>query len=91
MGLAIGEGIETVMQGRQLGFRPGWALGSAGGIKAFPVLGGIECLTIHAERDDTNARAVETCAARWHRAGREVVIIEPRSGSDLNDAMRGAV
>ncbi len=89
MGLSIAEGIETAVQGRQLGFVPAWALGSAGGIAAFPVLGGIECLTIHAERDDTNAKAVETCAARWHRAGREVVIVEPRTGSDLNDAVRG--
>ena len=51
MGLAIGEGVETVMQGRQLGFRPGWALGSAGAISAFPVLGGIEALTILEEND----------------------------------------
>ncbi len=90
MGLAIGEGIETVMQGRQLGFRPGWALGSAGGIKTFPVLGGVEALTILAESDATNARAVEACAARWHGAGRDVTIIEPASGSDLNDAARCA-
>ena len=89
MGLSIGEGCETVQQGRQIGFRPGWALGSAGAIAAFPVLPGIEALTIHAERDDTNARAVEACAARWHRAGREITIIEPRIGSDLNDAARG--
>ena len=87
-GLHIGEGCETVQQGRQLGFAPAWALGSAGAIAAFPVLPGIECLTIHAERDETNALAVETCAARWHRARREVVIIAPRFGSDLNDAVR---
>lgn len=87
-GLHIGEGCETVQQGRQLGFAPGWALGSAGAIAAFPVMPGIECLTIHAERDETNALAVETCATRWHRAGREVVIVEPRFGSDLNDAVR---
>ena len=28
MGLTIGEGIETVLSARQLGFRPAWALGS---------------------------------------------------------------
>ncbi len=41
-GVAVGEGIETVLPGRHLGFRPGWALGSAGGITAFPLLAGIE-------------------------------------------------
>ncbi|WP_444543603.1 DUF7146 domain-containing protein, partial [Methylobacterium thuringiense] len=34
-GLAIGEGIETVLAARQLGIRPAWALGSL-----FPVLPG---------------------------------------------------
>ena len=90
MGLAIGEGIETCLAARALGFKPVWAMASAGSIASFPVLGGIECLTILAENDDTNRRAVETCAARWHAAGREVIVIEPATGSDLNDAMRGA-
>lgn len=89
-GLHIAEGIETALAGRQLDLRPCWALGSAGAIAAFPVLGGVECLTILAENDDANRRAVETCAARWHQAGREVVIVEPNSGSDILDAMRGA-
>ena len=44
--LVIGEGVETVLAGMQLGFRPAWALGSAGAIKSFPVLAGIEALTI---------------------------------------------
>ncbi len=89
MGLAIGEGIESCLAARALGFVPCWALGSAGAITAFPVLGGIECLTILAENDDSNRRAVDACAARWHHAGREVVVVEPASGSDILDAMRG--
>ena len=89
-GLHLAEGIETALAGRQLGFKPCWALGSAGGISALQVLGGIECLTILAEHDDTNRKAVETCAARWHGAGREVIVVEPASGSDILDAMRGA-
>ncbi len=89
-GLAIGEGIETVLAARQLGFRPAWALASAGAIAGFPVLPGIECLTILAENDDANARAVEECARRWHAANREVTVVSPNFGSDLNDAIRGA-
>jgi putative DNA primase/helicase len=90
-GLHIAEGIETALAARQLGFRPCWALASAGGIKGFPVLRGVEVLTILGENDDANRRAVEECAMRWHQAGREVVVVEPASGSDILDAMRGAV
>lgn len=89
-GLHIGEGIETVLAARQLDFLPAWALASAGAIASFEVLPGIECLTILAENDPTNAKAVETCARRWHEAGREVVVVQPKRGSDLNDHMRGA-
>ena len=89
-GLHVAEGVETALTARQLGLRPTWALGSAGAIAAFPVLSGIECLTLLAEHDDASQRAVETCAARWHAAGREVLINEPIGGKDLNDAIRGA-
>ena len=90
MGLAVGEGSESVLAARQLGFRPAWALGSAGAIAAFPVLAGVECLTLLAENDLTNARAVDTCAQRWHAAGREVIVVEPKGGNDINDAIWGA-
>ena len=86
--LAIGEGIESVLSGRQFGFRPVWAMGSAGGISALPALVGVEALTVFEENDDTNRSAVETCAARWHRAGRTITIVTPNVGNDMNDALR---
>jgi putative DNA primase/helicase len=87
-GLHIGEGAETCMSARQLGLKPTWALGSKGQIAKFAVLGGIETLTILAEPD---AEAeVRECAERWHKAGREVLIVRPIGGKDLNDALRGA-
>ena len=89
-GLHIGEGVETCLAARQLGLRPTWALGSAGAIAAFPVLNGIEALTLLAEQDDASARAVEACAARWHAIGREVLINRAVGGKDLNDALRVA-
>jgi hypothetical protein len=89
-GLHVAEGVETAMAARQLGLRPTWALGSAGAVAAFPVLSGIESLTLLAEHDDTSAKAVEACAARWHEAGREVIINEPIDGKDLNDVLRRA-
>jgi putative DNA primase/helicase len=88
-GLHVGEGVETAMAGRQLGLRPCWALGSAGAVASFPVLNGIEALTILQELDDASAKAVDACAENWHAAGREVIVNEPIGGKDLNDAIRG--
>jgi hypothetical protein len=86
-GLAIGEGYESVLAGRQLGFRPVWALGSAGAIAALPVLSGIDALTIFAESDDAgaNRRAVQVCGKHWLAAGREVILAMPQVVGDMND------
>jgi len=86
MGLTIGEGLETTLAGMMFGFMPAWALGSAGGIAKFPVLSGIEALTILAETDKTNERAIRKCFARWNAAGREVYRATPEAGGDANDA-----
>ena len=94
-GLHIGAGVETCMTARQhprMNFRPTWALGSDTAIADFPVLGGIDCLTLIQENDTKNnssQRACDACALRWHAAGREVLINTPNYGNDLNDAIRG--
>ena len=87
-GLAVGEGIETCLAGRQMGFCPAWALGSTSNITTLPVLPGVETLTLFAEAGEASAKAVEACGDRWHEAGREVLIVRPCTGSDLNDALR---
>ena len=87
-GLHISEGIETGLAARQLGLRPVWALGSSVNIAAFPVLGGIECLTLLAEHDQASERATRECCGRWNASGREVRIVRPTIGKDLNDALR---
>jgi hypothetical protein len=86
-GLHVSEGVETGMAARQLGLRPTWALGDACSIERLPLLGGVECLTILAERCAENARAVEVCGTRWHAAEREVLVIHSIRGKDLNDAL----
>jgi hypothetical protein len=89
--LAIGEGLETVLSGMRLGFSPAWALGGTSGLKNFPVLGGIECLTILVDNDKHMAgqKAAIKCSARWTAAGREVRRVTPRgTGDDLNDVIR---
>jgi hypothetical protein len=92
-GLVIGEGIETCLAARMRALKPCWALGSAGAIKQFPVLAGIDCLTILVDNDepDRNGRragpdAAAECSARWGQAGREVRRILPRrQGTDMAD------
>ena len=75
------------------GLRPAWALGSAGAIAAFPVLAGVGRLFLLGENDanGSNARAVEACAARWGAAGREVILIEPIGGKDMNDVLANGI
>lgn len=87
-GLTICEGFETGLAGRAMNFRPVWALGSAGAITDFPVLAGVDCLTILGEPDATSADAVEQCGNRWTDAGREVRVVMSKVGGDLNDAYR---
>jgi hypothetical protein len=88
-GLHVGEGFETTLTAYTLDFRPVWALGSASAIGDFPVLAGIEALTILGETDKkgSNANAVTDCGARWTAAGREVLLVTPPTG-DLNDLVK---
>lgn len=92
-GLHIGEGVETCIAAMLAGYRPVWALGSAVGIRKFPVQGGIDALTVLTEINDSgeNARATDEVAGRWDEAGREVFTIEPLVGDDFNDVWRKAV
>jgi putative DNA primase/helicase len=89
-GLHVAEGIESAMAARQIGLRPTWALGSAGAIGSFPVLAGIETLSILREHDAANEKAANACAERWLAAGREVRDVTPIRGKDINDALREA-
>lgn len=88
-GLAVAEGIETALSGMMAGY-PTWALLDAGNLAAFPVLNGIESLTILADNDENGRgqEAAESCARRWHEAGREVRVAVPAlAGSDWNDRL----
>lgn len=92
MGLGLAEGIETALAIMQrTGWCPVWAATSAGAMAKFPVLGGIEALTLFADTDTngTGLQAAHTCAAWWAEAGRKVHIIRPPAG-DWDDATKGA-
>ena len=90
IGLHIGEGVETCLAAWIAGFRPVWALGSANAIAVFPLVPGVEAITVLGEVNDGGANhdATEACAARWIRAGREAFVVDPQVGGDLNDVWR---
>lgn len=91
MGLVIGEGIETCLSAMAAGLSPAWACIDAGNMAAFPVLPGIEALTVLVDHD-ANGRGQQALAAvarRWLQAGREVRRILPSQvGTDVNDIVR---
>ena len=72
--LGITEGVEDALTVLLSGWAPVWAATSAGAITSFPVLGGIEALTIFRDDNEVGVKAAETCAQRWSEAGREVFI-----------------
>ena len=92
-GLLIGEGIETVLSASlKFKFRPAWSVLSRSGIAKFPVLRGIECLTVAVDNDDSGdgqrdaARLVE----RFTAAGVEVITAQTNLAKDFNDVLTAA-
>jgi hypothetical protein len=86
MGLGLAEGIETSLSIMASGWRPVWATVDAGNLRNFPVLGGIQALTVFADHDDAGLAAAQVCAARWRQAGHKAEVVAPNaSGADYND------
>jgi hypothetical protein len=85
-GLMIGEGIETTIAGMMLGFSPAWSVSDSGEIAKFPVLAGIEALTIFVDNDKAGQDCASKCSRRWTGAGNEVQRVIPNEpGWDMND------
>jgi hypothetical protein len=98
-GLVIGEGVESTLSAalhilhRGTRLQPAWAAGCAVNLTNFPVLPGIETLTILVDNDasGTGQDAAAACARRWRTAGREVRRLVPNIvGQDFNDIIRGS-
>jgi putative DNA primase/helicase len=77
-GLGICEGVEDGLAILTTGWAPVWAATSAGAIERFPVLSGIEALTIFTDEDAPGIGSAEACAERWALADREVFIAHPK-------------
>ena len=89
-GLGIAEGIESALGAAHL-FTPVWAAIDASNLAAFPIVSGIDALTIFADHDDVGIGAAKLCARRWRDMGREVRIRMPRAkGADAADVAKGA-
>jgi putative DNA primase/helicase len=82
--LVVGEGVETCMAARQLGFGPVWALGSVGAISFLPVIDNTQTLIILGEAGEASARAIQLCSKRWRRV--RIAMPEPGLG-DFNDVL----
>jgi putative DNA primase/helicase len=97
LGLAIAEGLESALAAARV-FVPIWSTLDASNMAAFPVLAGIEALTIFADHDapdrlgrQRGIEAAHECASRWTAAGREVWLdVPPTPGTDFNDVATGA-
>jgi hypothetical protein len=91
--LAIGEGIETVLSFKPLGFDiPVWSLIDATELRNFPVLPHVERLWIAVDHDKKSGKgqaSANECADRWRQAGKHVRLLCPdEPGDDLNDFLR---
>jgi putative DNA primase/helicase len=93
-GLMIGEGVETVLSAsRQFQFRPVWSVLGKNGIAKFPVLAGIECITIAVDNDASGdgQRAADECVKRQTQAGVGCITTKPNFVKDFNDVARQLV
>jgi Toprim domain/CHC2 zinc finger len=88
-GLHLGEAIETSLSAMIMGFIPMWAAGSTTTMADFPVIPGIEFLTLIADHDGPGLKAARQTRQRWADAGRETMMKIPKQpGEDANDILK---
>jgi len=85
--LGVCEGIESGLAIMAFGYRPMWACGSLGGLTDFPVLAGVDCITVFSDPKPHEKEGARSCAKRWAEAGRRSFLRTPYKG-DWNDALR---
>jgi Toprim domain len=76
-GLGLSEGIEDGLAVLASGWAPVWAATSANAIARFPVLSGIDALTIFSDADSAGHAAAETCRNVWISEHREAATMPP--------------
>jgi hypothetical protein len=88
-GLILAEGVETGISLHMAGLRPCWVTAGTSNLTAFPVLSGIEAITLAHDGDEGGEKAVSSCVARWRAAGREALVIRTPAG-DFADLRRAS-
>ena len=83
LGLGLVEGIEDGLSVLLSGWAPVWVAADAGAMTRFPVLDGVESLTIFADADTAGVSAAQQCSARWIATGREARISPPMRMRDV--------
>jgi Toprim domain len=89
--LTVCEGVETGLALLMRGECSVWALGSAGGVKRFPILPAVEELVIAADVDarGTGERAAAAVVERWRAAGMRARVMLPEDGKkDFAEGLR---
>jgi hypothetical protein len=92
--LYVCEGLETGLALHQAGYKPVWALGSAGAIERLPVLFGVGKLVIVADNDNNSIglQCAILCAARWNATTHQsaTIVMPGSSGTDYADIVPAA-
>jgi putative DNA primase/helicase len=87
--LGLAEGIESALAAAH-GFTPVWSAIDAGNMAAFPVLAGIESLTLFIDHDAAGIRAGMACTERWRRRAEVRKVMSEVPGEDFCDVVNAA-
>lgn len=83
--LGLAEGVENALTIKQVaGWATTWAAGCSHVIRSFPLIYGIEALTIFSDAGLAGRTAAHACGKRWIADYRECTVFEPRRGYDWN-------
>jgi putative DNA primase/helicase len=101
MGLVVGEGIETCLAAARAGLTPVWSTISSGNLAAFPVLPGLDGMTVLVDHDRPNPKTgrragheaalavIERYTAAGFEPARDLkVILPPIEGDDVADLVK---
>jgi hypothetical protein len=91
LGLGIAEGVETALAAAQA-FKPMWSTIDAGQMAKFPLVAGIESLTVFTDYDKAGLDAAKAVGQRYMKAGRNANVLRPQFvGEDFNDVISKAI
>jgi hypothetical protein len=87
LGLGIAEGVETALSAAQA-FKPMWSTIDAGQMAKFPLVPGLESLTVFADYDQAGLDASKAVGQRYMHSGINANFLRPKNvGEDFNDVV----